>query len=121
MGIQMMMPEIRSMLNQKLREFGKQLSRYVSRSFYVDGDKIANAFRFNMTQEELQRLMMALGENVLGECEGFRVSYKPQVRKSFDYKAFHKAYPGVNLDPYFKETRFRVLKITQDKLQESEG
>lgn len=64
MGIQMMMPEIRSMLNQKLREFGNQLSRYVSRSFYVDGEKIANAFRFNMTQEELQRLMMATsGQN----------------------------------------------------------
>lgn len=68
-----------------------------------------------------QRLMMALGENVLGECEDFRVSYKPQVRKSFDYKAFHKAYPGVNLEPYFKESRFRVLKITQDKLQEIDG
>jgi len=64
MGIQMMMPEIRSMLNQKLRDFGRQLSRYVSRSFYVDGDKIANAFQFNMTQEELQRLMMATsGQN----------------------------------------------------------
>ena len=59
MGIQMMMPEIRAVLSQKLREFGNQLSRYVSGAFYVDGDKIANAFQFNMDQEELQRLMMA--------------------------------------------------------------
>ena len=64
MGVQMMAPEIRNTISSKLKEFGNVLGGYIGSSFYVDGDKIANAFQFNMDQEELQRLMVAMsGQN----------------------------------------------------------
>jgi len=64
MGVQMMAPEIRNTVSSKLKEFGNVLGGYIGSSFYVDGEKIANAFQFNMDQEELQRLMAAMsGQN----------------------------------------------------------
>jgi len=52
--------EIQKAAMAKLSEFGTKLAKYIGKSFYVNGDKIANAFQFNMTEEELQRLMMAM-------------------------------------------------------------
>ncbi len=64
MAVQMMAPQIRNTVSSKLQEFGNTLSWYIGSSFYVDGEKIANAFQFNMDQEELQRLMAAMsGQN----------------------------------------------------------
>lgn len=70
------------------------------------------------TQKEKirQQLMMELGENLFGVCKGYRVSYKPQSRKTFDVKAFKAACPGVDLSPFFKESNFRILKISEEKL-----
>ena len=51
---------IQSIIMRKISEFGGRLASYIGSSFYVDGDKIANAFQFNMTEEEIQRLMMAM-------------------------------------------------------------
>ena len=60
MGAKMMEPTIQGILMNKISEFGSHLASYVGRSFYVDGNKIASAFRFNMTEEDLQRLMLAM-------------------------------------------------------------
>ncbi|MBR4289501.1 MAG: ABC transporter permease, partial [Oscillospiraceae bacterium] len=59
-GMKMMEATIQADVMEKLYAFSKQLTSYISRSFYVDGDRIANAFQFNMTEEEIQRLMMAM-------------------------------------------------------------
>ena len=60
MGAQMMIPAVQQMLTKKLSQFGSDLAVYLRRSFYVNGDQIANAFQFNMNEEELQRLMLAM-------------------------------------------------------------
>ena len=64
MAIQMMAPEIRKTVSSKLSEFGGTLTRYLGSGFSVNGEKIANAFHFDMDEEELQRLMTAMsGKN----------------------------------------------------------
>ena len=64
MAIQMMAPEIRKTVSSKLSEFGGALTRYLGSGFSVNGEKIANAFHFDMDEEELQRLMTAMsGKN----------------------------------------------------------
>ena len=40
--------------------FGNKLLRLLGSSFSVDANKIASAFQFNMTEAELQRLMLAM-------------------------------------------------------------
>ena len=60
MGTPMMASTIRWILTDKISEFGGHLAAYIGSSFHVDGEKIAGAFQFNMTEEELQRLMMAM-------------------------------------------------------------
>ena len=60
MGAKMMETAIQKAAAKKLSEFGAKLAKYIGKSFYVNGDKIANAFQFNMTEDELQRLMMAM-------------------------------------------------------------
>ena len=60
MGAKMMESTIQGIIMAKVSEFGSRLASYIGSSFYVDGDKIANAFQFNMTEEELQRLMLAM-------------------------------------------------------------
>ena len=51
---------LESNLNKQLGKFGDQLAGMLGSAFTVDGQKIASAFQFNMNEEELQRLMMAL-------------------------------------------------------------
>ena len=64
MGAKMMETTIRSILTQKVSEFGGRLASFIGNSFTVDGAKLANAFQFNMTEEDLQRLMMTMsGQN----------------------------------------------------------
>ena len=60
MGVKMMEATIRSILMEKISQFGSRLASYVGSSLHVDGDKLAGAFQFNMTEEELQRLMLAM-------------------------------------------------------------
>ena len=56
----MSMQTIRNTINAKLSGFGTLISNYIGGAFYVDGEAIANAFQFNMTEEDLQRLMNSL-------------------------------------------------------------
>ena len=60
MSPSMMRTTIQDNLNKQLGKFGDQLARMLGSAFTVDGQKIASAFQFNMNEEELQRLMMAL-------------------------------------------------------------
>lgn len=60
MAKKMMEVTIQQRIMDKLSGFGNALTGYISNAFYVDQDKLANAFHFNMTEEELSRLMDAL-------------------------------------------------------------
>ncbi len=60
MAKKMMEVTTQQTIAEKLKGFGNDLTHYIGNSFYVDQDKLANAFHFNMTEEELSRLMDAL-------------------------------------------------------------
>ena len=60
MGGRMMSEEMRLQLSRKLSGVGNVLAGYIGNSFYVDEEKIASAFQFNMTEEDLRRLMEAM-------------------------------------------------------------
>ena len=60
MGSRMMSEELRNALSQKLSGVGNVLAGYLGNSFYVDEEQLAAAFQFNMTEEDLRRLMEAM-------------------------------------------------------------
>lgn len=65
------------------------------------------------TQQELvkQTLKYDLGENEVGTCEGYTVTWKHTQRKSFDFDAFVDAYPDIDLDEFYKTTTFRQFRV----------
>lgn len=58
-----------------------------------------------------QKLMLELGSCEAGICGGYTVSWKPQVRKSFDWKRFSRDHPDMDISAYLKETNARQLYI----------
>lgn len=62
-------------------------------------------------KELKNRICAALGEYTNGTAPGFRVSWTPQVRKTFDAKKFAAANPGLDLAPYYKPSTSRVFKF----------
>jgi len=65
------------------------------------------------TQYE-NKIKHILGNNLAGKTSGYQVTWKPQVRKTLDTKKIREIY-GEQLDPYYKETETRILKIKQIK------
>ena len=65
------------------------------------------------TQYE-NKIKHILGNNLAGKTSGYQITWKPQVRKTLDTKKVREIY-GEQLDPYYKETETRVLKIKQIK------
>lgn len=65
------------------------------------------------TQYE-NKIKHILGNNLSGKTSGYQITWKPQVRKTLDTKKIREIY-GEQLDPYYKETETRVLKIKQIK------
>ena len=60
MSTPMMKTVIQDNLSKQVTNIGKKLAGVIGSSFTVDGDMLASAFQFNMNEEELQRLMMAM-------------------------------------------------------------
>ena len=60
MSLPMMRATVLSLLRSQIENFGNKIAGFVGSSFTVDGQRIASAFQFNMDEEELQRLMMAM-------------------------------------------------------------
>ena len=63
--------------------------------------------------EAANRVKEFLGECGSGECEGFRVSWKSQSRRTFDSKKFEKENPDIDLSDYFKQSVSRPFKVTE--------
>ena len=57
------------------------------------------------------QLIQAIGDSWRGNVEGYEVTYKPTSRKTFDWKKLQKDYPQFQLDPFFKTSVSRTLKI----------
>jgi putative phage-type endonuclease len=60
-----------------------------------------------------QTIMEDMGEAATAICEGYKVSWKAQERKTFDAKAFQKDHPREDLSGYYKITAMRPMKITE--------
>lgn len=61
------------------------------------------------------QLIESIGDSWHGNCEGFSISYKPQTRKTFDWKKLQKERPEIPLDGYFKSSTSRTLKIAKEE------
>ena len=59
-GVAMMSTTVRNILAQKLQNLLPSIMGYVGSGFYVDEEKLASAFQFNMNEEDLRRLMSAM-------------------------------------------------------------
>ena len=60
MGSRMTVNQMAALLRQRLSGFGDVLTGYIGSAFYVNEEKLASAFQFNMTEEDLRRLMTAM-------------------------------------------------------------
>lgn len=66
-----------------------------------------------------QQLMSDLREAESATCGAWSVSWKRQTRKTFDVEAFKKQNPSVKMDPYYKFSASRVMRISK-KSEKSE-
>jgi len=63
MSVVMMNVEIQEQLMREISKVFPVIMSYVGSSISVDEEKLASAFKFNMDEEELRRLMMAMSGN----------------------------------------------------------
>lgn len=68
-----------------------------------------------MRNEVANKIKDFMGNAGGGECDGFRVSWKSSVRRTFDNKRFAKENPDLDLTEYFKETNTRTFRVTELK------
>ena len=61
------------------------------------------------------QLIESIGDSWHGSCSGYSISYKPQTRKTFDWKKLQKERPEIPLDGYFKSSTSRTLKIAKEE------
>lgn len=85
-----------------------ELARYLSlgeqiKELEQQRDEAANTFKAFM------------GEAERGECDGYKVSWKSQTRRTFDSKAFMADHPEMDCSGYYKESSTRVLRVTAQK------
>ena len=66
-------------------------------------------------KELRNRICQALGEYETGMAEGFRVSWKPTSRSTFDSKAFAKDHPALDLSGYYKTSTSRRFTFSAGK------
>ena len=79
----------------------------------------ARADEWSKKLDELKaRICVRLGEFETGSAEGYKVSWKPQGRQTFDAKAFAKDHPGMDLKPWYKESVSRRFTFTAAKAAE---
>lgn len=67
-------------------------------------------------EEIKQKFQSEMGENSLAVTPSARISWRTQERSTFDWKAFKKDNPDVDLEPYFNVSKSRVFRIK--KLEE---
>lgn len=58
-----------------------------------------------------QELKSELGNYEIAESDNYRVTWKPQTRKTFKYKEFIEDHPEFDYAPYYKETTSRTFKV----------
>lgn len=79
---------------------------------FVATEELISAYK-KENEERKQILMLDLGENERGDVPGFSVTWKRQTRSSFDFKAFQKDNPALDLAPYMRQTDYRIFKVKE--------
>ena len=64
--------------------------------------------------EEIEnRVKAAMGESARGVCDGYKVSFASQERRTFDSKKLSAEHPELKLDGYYKVSVSRPFKVTE--------
>jgi putative phage-type endonuclease len=66
-----------------------------------------------MAEEVANRIKEFMGESGKGECDGFKVSWKTQTRRTFDSKRFAKENPDIDLSEYYKTSNTRPFRVDE--------
>lgn len=66
-----------------------------------------------LADEAANKIKEFMGSSGGGECDGFKVSWKPQTRRTFDSKRFAKENPDVDLSGYYRETNARTFRVVE--------
>ena len=66
-----------------------------------------------MAEELANRIKEFMASSGSGECDGFKVSWKSQSRKTFDAKKFAKENPDIDLSGYYKTTNARTFRVSE--------
>lgn len=62
-----------------------------------------------------QQIKTELGDATEGTCDGFKITWKPQTRQTFDWRKFTEDRPTIDLSEYFKTSGYRRFTIKEDK------
>jgi len=66
----------------------------------------------NMAANKIKEFMANAGA---GESEHYRVSWKTSTRRTFDHKRFIEENPEMDLSDYFKESKSRTFRVSEQK------
>lgn len=66
-----------------------------------------------LAEESANRIKAFMGESGRGECDGYKVSWKTQTRRSFDSKRFAKENPDIDLSEYYKTSNTRPFRVDE--------
>ena len=69
-----------------------------------------------MREECTNKIKAFMQDAGSGECDRFRVSWKSQMRRTFDAKRFAKENPDIDLSDYYRETSARVFRVSEIKM-----
>lgn len=79
--------------------------------------RLAEAEEAIVTQKNLikQELQSQMKEASYATSLAARISWKAQERSTFDWRAFQKAHPKMDLTPYFSTSKSRVFRMKRNK------
>lgn len=66
-----------------------------------------------LAEEAANRIKEFMGESGKGECDGFKVSWKTQPRRTFDSKRFATKNPDIDLSEYYKTSNTRPFRVDE--------
>lgn len=89
-----------------LLSFSSDLAQYIALSKQIRELQI-------LCDEAGNKVKAFMGEAGRGECEGYKVSWKTQIRKTFDSKKFAKENPDIDLSDYYKQSVTRPFKVAE--------
>lgn len=84
----------------------------ISDYFCLSDQKKEIEAKIEFIKQQIQSDMRESSEAV---CREAKISWRTQERSTFDWKAFQKEHPNVDLKPYFNTTKSRIFKIKKNK------